>query len=557
MNYIPLSVKTHYELLSSLIKIDELLSFASSNNISAIGITDSNMFGTLKFFEECTKHNIKPIVGVYFEVMNLSMTLYASNYDGYVNLLNLVSIRNTSSLTLDILRQKNKGIICVTRDYNNYLNYKEIYSDVYLSYENKKEKSECLLVSDKIVYIKDNYYINQNDLEYFKYLCLIKDNKTVSDIDNYSFDNALNCDIDENDSKTTYEFSKLIDIEAPKYSFSLPKYDKDSKGLLYNLCNKGLSKRLNGEVTSEYKERLDMELSVISDMNFVDYFLIVYDFILYAKKNGIVVGPGRGSAAGSLVSYSLGITEIDPLKYNLIFERFLNKDRVTMPDIDVDIEYLRRDEVVNYVRNKYGNDHVANIITFSTLSPKMAIRDIGRVLKISNTKIDELTKIINEEDTFDTLDNNKNFMYKISLDSTFEKLYRISKRLGSLNRHTSIHAAGVVISDDLIMNRAPIYTSNGISLTGYTMEYLESVGLIKIDFLAIKNLSIIDKVSSLVMEKLNKKINLNLIALDDRKTLDIFYNGDTSFIFQFESEGMKSFLKSLKVRSFDDLVLAQ
>ncbi len=556
MNYVPLNIKTHYEMLGSLIKIGDLVSFASSNNVSALGITDCNLFGTLELIDECKKYNIKPIVGVSFEIDSFKMILYAKNYKGYINLLNLVSLRNSGNITIDDFKDKNNDLICVTDDYENYLNYKMLYEQVYLSYSNREDKEKALSISDKIVYIKESRCINQNDLEYLPYLSLIREGKNIGEYDSFKSECYLNYDIDEADAKNTFLFSNNIDIQFPKIDYSLPKYSSDSDLLLEKLCLKGISKRLGGKVSDIYSDRLKMELDVIKSMNFTDYFLIVYDFILHAKKNGILIGPGRGSAAGSLVSYSLGITEIDPIKYGLIFERFLNKDRVTMPDIDVDIEYLRRDEVVSYVKSKYGESNVANIITFSSLSIKQAVRDIGKVLSIPTSKIDSISALIKDDDTHESLNTNSSFMSLINENDDLKKLFRICSKIEGIKRHTSIHAAGVVISSDKICNRAPIYYSNGIALTGYTMEYLERVGLIKIDFLAIKNLSIILNICKKISSDYKKDVVLSNIPLNDKKTLDIFYNGDTSGIFQFESQGMKSFLKSLKVKSFDDLVLA-
>ena len=556
MNYIPLNVKTHYELLSSLIKIDDLVSFCRDNNVKTIGITDTNMFSAMEFINSCNKNGIKPIIGVSFQIEKYNMILYAKSYKGYVNLLNLVSIRNTSSLSKNAFLDHKDELICVTSDYNNYLEYKELYIDVYLSYTNISERNNALLVTDKIVFMKEALYFNDSDKDYLKYLNLIRDGKTIDNFEDYSYDNSLNFDIDEFDAQTTIHFASLCNLILPDYNFKLPEYSPNKVELLSNLCNKGLNKRLNGNVPLSYLDRLNMELKVINDMNFTDYFLIVYDFVLYAKKSGIVIGPGRGSAAGSLVSYSLGITEIDPLKYDLIFERFLNKDRITLPDIDVDIEYLRRNEVVNYVKNKYGYDKVANIVTFGTLLPKQVIRDVGRILKISNSKIDHLIKMINDKETFKELDGSHDFLELINNDDELKKVVRICKKLEGLKRHTSIHAAGVVISDEPLMNKVPLYKSSDNLLTGFTMEYLESIGLLKIDFLAIKNLTTIDSIIKLVKNNYGIDININKIPLNDSKTLNLFYNANTLGIFQFESEGMMKFLKSLKVKNFDDLVNA-
>ncbi len=222
MNYIPLNIKTHYELLSSLIKIDSLVSFAKNNGVSALGITDSNMFGCMEFINLCNSSNIKSVIGVEIQVESLDMILYAKSYTGYVNLLNIVSERNTSTLNIKFLKEKKSDLICVTKDYLNYLNYKEIYDLVYLSYETSEEKKNALITTDKIVYMKKSLYISESDKEYLIYLSMIKDGKTIDNFEEYSFDNHLNIDIDEYDAKTTYEFANLINIELPKFHFKLP-----------------------------------------------------------------------------------------------------------------------------------------------------------------------------------------------------------------------------------------------------------------------------------------------------------------------------------------------
>lgn len=551
-----MNIKSHYELLSSLIKLEDLVSFAKNNNLSAVGIIDSNMFGCMEFINLCNNAGIKPIIGVEVKIDNFDMILYAKNYDGYVNLLNIVSERNLNDLTLQYVKEKSENLVCVTKDYINYLDYKEIFDLVYLSYETLDEKKNALINTDKIVYSKKGLYFNDSDKEYLVYLSMIKDGKTIDDFEEYTFDNHINYDIDEYDSKTTYDFVDLFDFKLPEFHFKLPVYCEDKVELLDNLANKGLKKRLGGTVPDVYLHRLNEELKIINEIGFTDYFLIVYDFILYAKKNKIIVGPGRGSAAGSLVSYSIGITEIDPIKYDLIFERFLNPERITMPDIDIDIEYLRREELIDYVKDKYGHESVANIITFGTLLSKQVLRDVGRLLKMPSSKIDELVSTIKDKETFNELDSNSYFNLVRSKDLEYEKLIRISRNLEGLKRHTSIHAAGVVISDDLLRNKVPLYKSADTLLTGYTMEYLESIGLLKMDFLAIKNLATIGSIVSKIKEETGIYIDVNKIPLDDKKTLKLFYDVNTIGIFQFESEGMMSFLKSLQVRSFDDLVSA-
>jgi len=289
-------------------------------------------------------------------------------------------------------------------------------------------------------------------------------------------------------------------------------------------------------------------------MGFVDYFLIVYDYVLYAKKNNILVGPGRGSAAGSLVSYAIGITNIDPLKYNLLFERFLNPHRITMPDIDIDFEYNKRNLVISYVREKYGEFNVAPIITFGTLAAKQVIRDVGRSMDIDITLIDKLTSHIDAKSNLKDNLHNKSVQKYINNYPELKMLYQISLKLEGLKRHISTHAAGVVISSVNLDEVIPICKNNEFIMTGVTMEYLENLGLLKMDFLALRNLTIIANVLDLIKENKNIKIDLNQISLNDTKVYQLFAKADTEGIFQYESSGMKNLLRKLKPTTFSDLV---
>lgn len=554
MKCIPINIKTHYQLLRSLIKIDELISYAKNNGITILGVTDSDMFGTMEFIDKCQKNGIKPVIGADLNIDGLSFILYAINNDGYSNLCRIVSEKNTGSLDFEFLKKYSSNILCVT-NYENYDKLSQIYS-TYISYSNKNEKVNALLKTQNILFLKESLYLEEKDKEYMKYLDMIREGKTIDNYEAKEYDNVLLFEIDAVDYETTKNFVDKIDIKLPSYPLSLPKYSNNSENLLISLCTKGLKKRLNNNVSIKYVERLKSELKVIKDMGFIDYFLIVYDFILYAKKNKIVVGPGRGSAAGSLVSYTLGITEVDPLKYDLIFERFLNKDRITLPDIDTDFEYLRRNEVLEYIKNKYGQNKVANIITFGTLLSKQVIRDVGRVLEIPLNEIDKISKFIKDKEPLKSLENNKEFMNLINSKEEYRKLFLISKKLENLKRHTSTHAAGIVLSGEDLTNRIPLYKSGETIMTAYSMEYLESLGLIKMDLLAIRNLTIIDKVLKSIKKYENIDIKLEQISLEDKETIKLFHDVDTVGIFQFESEGMKGFLRNLQVQTFSDIVSA-
>lgn len=547
MKYIPLSIKTEYDLMNSLIKIDELISYAKENDINTLGITDSNMFGAYEFITLCNKNNIKPIVGI--EIDNL--IIYARNYDGYVSLCKLVSKKNLEDISIDYISSFSKNIIVVC-NYNDYPSIKDKFTYIFIRYNNEKERVNASLLTEDTVYIDTIRYFNSEDKEYFKYLKYIEENKSINDeivIDDYHFKEQSNPLY----IASTIKFAELIDIEFIKSDFHIPVYKENSTEFLRALAKKGLEKRLNGNVSEEYKKRLMYELSVIEKMHYVDYFLIVYDFVLFAKKHNILVGPGRGSGAASLVNYALGIINVDPLKYNLIFERFLNPDRITMPDIDIDFDNMKREEVIDYVTNKYGVKNTARIISFNTMAPKQIIRDISKVLNIDSSLVDRITKTIKDEKNFEELKNNKEFVLLINRNSEAKNMINICSHLCGLKKNTSIHAAGVVISDVELDTIMPLYKSNGVILTGYSMNYIESLGLLKMDFLSIKNLNTISNILDDIHAH-GENLDINNIDLTDKKTLDLFKNAYTTGVFQFESSGMKSFLKTLEVDSFDTLV---
>ena len=406
MNYIPLRVKTSYSLLTSLNDIKKMISFCKNNNINAIAITDNNMYGVMEFYKECLKSNIKPIIGLELIIDDELFILYAKNYFGYQNLTRIVYVMQNEKITYDVLKKFCDNLICVAT-INNYEMLSNIYDDIYLGYENINERNTD--ITDKVVYINEIRCMNKNDIEYLKYLYLIKEGKKITDL--VSFDIKSNCYFDFNDIDylNALDIANKCDIKFVQDKSLMPKFGVlDSKTYLFDLCKKGLYKRFDGKVTKKYYDRLLYELDVIDKMGFNDYFLVVMDYVKYAKKNNILVGSGRGSAAGSLVSFCLGITEVDPIKYDLLFERFLNPERVTMPDIDIDFDANYRDDVVDYVINKYGKDRVVPIITFTTLSSKQVLRDIGRIFDVNISKMDELTKFIGFNQTLTDALNNIN-----------------------------------------------------------------------------------------------------------------------------------------------------
>lgn len=566
--YIPLYNKSNYTLLSSLLKIDDLVTYAENNNISSMALTDTTMYGTMEFITKCKNKNIKPIIGLDVLLEEYNIVLLAKDYQGYKSLIKLSTIQNEEKVTEKDLEKYSDNVIglvpFVYKDKFNDL--KKIYNDLYLGYTNKKEELDALLITDDIVFLRENLYLDKNDSTILTYLYKIRDGKTVSDEVVYKNENhelEITNLLDLTDNRgliNTIKISDMCNLEFPKFKLLLPIYEcDDPKQYLFELCKVGLTKRLNGTIPNNYKERLVYELKVINEMNFPNYFLVVYDFIRFAKKNGILVGPGRGSAAGSLVAYSLGITDIDPLKYNLLFERFLNPERKTMPDIDTDFPDNRRDEVINYVVEKYGKRRVSGIVTFGTMGAKQVIRDVARVLNIPTYKIDGLCKFIpgvTKDKLKDFYEKIPAFKARIDSDTLLTNMYKISLRLEGFPRHTSSHAAGIVMSQVDLDEIIPLTTGDGMYLTSYSMEYLEDLGLLKMDFLGLKNLTIIDNILKDINEQMGEKIEFSQIPLDDKDTLTVFETADTSGIFQFESVGMRNFLRRLKPNTFEDIFAA-
>lgn len=542
MEFVNLGIILDYTLLRSLITIDTLIDYATQNNISILGILNDNLYSSMEWITKCKKNNIKPIIGLIYKTEEKEYYIYPKNYNGLIDLFNE---KYNSDNLINVIPYENREI------------FNEINSlDKYISYKNKDELKNALLITNKVVFINKIVSLNKENAKYVNYLYMIDKGLTIS---NYKFndykDNVLFLNKDDYDTQTTYSFSKLINIEYNNKQKYIPVYCENSFEFLKNLSIKGLKKRLNNCITDAYKKRLLYELNVINKMGYVDYFLIVYDYVKFSKNNDIMVGPGRGSAAGSLVSYSLGITEIDPIKYDLLFERFLNPERITMPDIDIDFDALKRYKVIDYVTNKYGREYVSNIMTYSTLGSKQVIRDVAKVLEIDNKIVDKLCSFL---DAKISLKNNLNDDVKKMLEqfSNLKNAYFVSMKLEGLKRQIGTHAAGVVISSIKLTNVMPVIKNKDNYLTGYTMEYLENLGLLKMDFLAIKDLSILDNIIKSIETKIGKKININSISFDDKRTYNAFSNADTSGVFQFESKGMKNFLLKLKPSSFEDLIAA-
>lgn len=563
MDYMSLRVKSSYSLLSSLIDIDKLVEISLSYGYKTIAISDINcMYGVMSFYKRCINCGIKPIIGVEFTYKDSIIILYAKNLNGYKNLVKLTTIKSQKNLSFDDLEQHRMDLVLVVLYENQYLydELKVLYDDLYIGYSNIEDR---INIFSKRIYINNVVALYYEDLKYLEYLYKIKDSKDIHDIVTIDNNHILTKDdffniVDDEDIHNLDELISLCNVEFEKYELNLPDYTtNDSYDYLVSLCLKGLNKRLNNSVGVNYIDRLKYELEIIEKMGFSNYFLVVFDFVAYAKKNNILVGPGRGSAAGSLVSYVLGITNVDPIKYDLYFERFLNPNRISLPDIDIDFDSNKRDLVIDYVREKYGVKSVCEIITFGTLAPRQVIRDVGKILELTTSKLDEISQMIDSNlSLMKNYQTNTNFYKLINSTSTYKKLFDISIHLESLPRHSSIHAAGIVICGGNMDDIIPLKYENNNYLTGYTSEYLEDLGLLKMDFLALKNLSMIDEIIANVCKYEGVNINLNDINYNDDKVIDVFNKINTLGIFQFESVGMKNFLRKLKIDNFDEVIAA-
>ena len=569
--YIPLFVKSNYSLLSSMLKIDDIITYSLNNNLGYAALNDTNMFAVREFIIKCEKENLKPLISLSIDLEEKEIVLFAKNYNGYKSLMKLTTIKSRYRITIDDLTKNIDDLLLVVpyKSIEIYSLLKTISSEIYLGYKNQQEEEKLRNITDKVIFFRECLYLDEIDSEYLKYLYLIRDGKTVMDDVIYDiFDHELNSDninylSSSKGLSDTFVFANKCNIIFPKTKLLLPIYkdtkNMESKKYLFELSKAGLFRRLNGEIPNDYKERLAYELKIINDMGFANYFLVVYDFIKFAKKNNILVGPGRGSAAGSLVSYALGITDIDPIKYNLLFERFLNPERKTMPDIDTDFPDDKRQDVIDYVISKYGEKNVSGIVTFGTLGIKQVIRDVSRVLNIPIYKVDSLSKFIptvTHENLKDFYRNNPGFKARIDSDKELGTMYEIAVKLEGFPRHTSIHAAGIIMSEISLDEVIPLTYSDGMYLSGYSMEYLEDLGLLKMDFLGLKNLTIITNILNDIKKNYGKEIEFCKIPLDDKETLNIFFDANTCGIFQFESAGMKTFLKRLKPKTFEDIFAA-
>ena len=620
MDFVHLHVHTEYSLLDGANRIKDLVAKVKKLGMNAVAITDHGvMYGAIEFYKECKANGIKPIIGCEMYVAKRTMhdkdanidntyshlILLAKDNEGYKNLIKLVSLSFTEGyyykprIDKETLRKYSKGLICTSACLagevssnilnNNYEKAKEIaleYIDIFgkedyyieLQHNGLKEQVKAnqgliKLANElglKLIATNDAHYLNKEDAYPHEVLLCIQTGKKMSDEDRMKFgtDEFYIKSQEEmyNNFKNlpqalsnTVEIANKCNVEFDFDVTILPNYDVPEgythSEYLYKLCYDGLKKRYS-EITQELEDRLNYELDIVNKMGYTDYYLIVWDFIKYAKDNGIKVGPGRGSGAGSLAAYCMEITDIDPIKYQLIFERFLNPDRVSMPDFDIDFCYERRQEVIDYVGRKYGQDHVSQIITFGTMAARGVIRDVGRVLNVDYSKCDTIAKMVPMElhMTLDrALEVNPEFAALYNNDEEVKNIIDISKRLEGLPRHASTHAAGVVITKDPVDTYVPLYKSDNGVTTQYTMTLLEELGLLKMDFLGLRTLTVIQDAIDLV--KKNRGIDVEFDKdMNDPNVLKLWAEGKTEGVFQFESAGMKQFMKELKPDSLEDLI---
>lgn len=620
--FVHLHVHTQYSLFDGLCRIPALVSRAKELGMPAVAITDhGNMYGVIQLYKEALAQGVKPILGCEVYMTRGSrfeqkakerlchLILLAKNLEGYRHLVKIVSKGfvdgennyHRPRVDYDLLEQYHEGLIAMSACIEGHIQQDilgrnedgarrnlerlvQIFGkdDFYLEVQNHGLPEETIVRSVfkrwaaefglKLVATNDFHYIHKADAAAQEVKLCISTASSLNDPQHFRFSNdefymkseeemaALFPDMPEA-LETTLEIADKCNVEIRfderhLPSFPVPAGETDVT-YLRRLCEEALPRRYD-PVTPEVRQRLDYELGVIESMGFPSYFLIVWDYVKYARDHDIPVGPGRGSAAGSVVAYLLGITGLDPLKYDLLFERFLNPERVTMPDIDMDFCYENRSRIIDYVTRKYGKDHVAQIITFGTLAARAVLRDVGRVLDIPLNEVNRIVKLVPTElgITLDkALKNNKEFKKEYDTNDTVHRLVDFGKALEGLPRHSSTHAAGVVISAAPVDDYVPMqYSKEGYLTTQYDKDLVEELGLLKMDFLGLRTLTVIGDAIALIRENRGIEIDIDHIPLDDAETCQLLTEGDTAGVFQMESSGITNLVKELAPHHFEDLI---
>jgi len=622
MQFCHLHTHTEYSLLDGEASIKKLVARVKELGMDSCAITDhGSMYGVVDFYREAKSQGIHPVIGceVYMaprsrfdkvhDIDNKTshLILLAENQRGYKNLIKLVSAGYIDGfyykprIDFEMLKEHSEGIIALSAciagevpkallrgDYDEAkkiaLKYAEVLGkdnyfleiqDHGLS-EQKRIIPDMLRLSEEtgigLVATNDIHYLKKEDAKYQDVLMCIQMEKKVDDPDRMKFETEEFYIKSPEEMTSLFEYvpqaientekiAKRCNVDFDFGTRHLPAYavpdGKDAFEYLRELCQSGLEKRYL-PVSDELQKRLDYELGVIKSMGFVDYFLIVWDFIHFAKNNGVMVGPGRGSAAGSIVAYSLGITTVDPIKYGLIFERFLNPERVSMPDIDIDFAPNGRQKIIDYVVEKYGEGQVAQIITFGTMKAKLAIRDVGRALDIPYAEVDKVAKLV----PFDlkmtiskALDISTELHALYENDPQIKELLDTSMALEGLPRHASTHAAGVVITSEPIVNYVPLQlNSENFITTQFTKDTVENLGLLKMDFLGLRNLTVIENAVKIIKRTRGIALNMDEIDYDCKEVYELISSGNTDGVFQLESAGMQSFMQELKPDTLEDVI---
>ena len=616
-----LHVHTEYSLLDGACRIDRLFDHIKAMGQTACAITDHGvMYGCVAFFDAAKAAGIKPIIGceVYvatrtrFDKVNRidgnnHLILLCKNETGYKNLIKMVSAGFTEGfyskprIDKDLLEQYHEGLICLSAclageipqailagDYERAKQAALYYRDLFGEGNYYIELQDHGLEEDQVVLpqlirlaretgipmaaTNDAHYITKEDAKMQSILLCIQTGKTIADADRMEFQT------DEFYLKSTDEMYDLFSMvpeacentnkiaEQCNFEFTfgetkLPYFKApdgmENQAYFEKLCWEGLERRYPGKVTDALKERLSYEINVVKTMGYTNYYLIVYDFINYAKSRDIPVGPGRGSGAGSLAAYCVGITDIDPIRYNLIFERFLNPERVSMPDFDVDFCYERRQEVIDYVNEKYGRDHVAQIVTFGTMAARAAVRDVGRVMGMSYQDVDRVAKLIPMELKMTlkkALEVSPDLKALYDADSQVHELIDTSLKVEGMPRHASTHAAGVVITREPATEYVPLSTNDGLPVTQFNMIEIERLGLLKMDFLGLRTLTVIHDTEMAVRRTKDPDFRVANIDYDDPATYEMLTRGETEGIFQLESTGMTQVLMSMRPKNLEDVI---
>ncbi|MBQ5311450.1 MAG: DNA polymerase III subunit alpha [Oscillospiraceae bacterium] len=614
--FVNLHVHSEYSLLDGACRIADMVSYARSLGQTALAVTDRDMFAAVQFYTECKEQGIKPIIGCELSVTGTGadrraypVVLLCKDADGYRNLCKLISAayeedENSPHTDFSTLAGHSQGLVCLSGgrrgevsaraasgDINGAVSAAQRYHDLfgedyYIEAEDHFTQSDKLLL-DRLFDIASRYgistvaandcrYVRKSEAEIQRILLAIKDNTQISSVSAFETDEyyikseeemrALFAEHPEAVDNTAVIADKCV-FEMEFGTLRLPRYDLsekqrevcggDSAVYLRRLCEQGLKKRY-GTPSKEITDRLAYELDVVISMGYTDYYLIVWDFVTYAKKHDIPVGPGRGSGAGSLAAYCIGITDIDPIRFSLLFERFLNPERVSMPDFDIDFCYERRQEVIDYVVRRYGHERVAMIVTFGTMAAKAAVRDITRVLGMPYSLGDRISKNIPSLvhiSLDDAVKQSKELRELYEEDASARRIIDTARFIAGMPRNTSTHAAGVVICDAPVSDYVPVMIRDGTAVTEYTMTGLEKTGLLKMDFLGLRNLTIIHDCERFI-KRIDPEFSVKDIRDDDVQTYRMLSSGDTAGVFQFESGGMTSLLGKFSPRSIEDLTAA-